>query len=411
VQDLGDSQKRIMAEEESQTNIIGPSMVISGDVECNVPLVLAGRINGSFSGKLLHITESGRLLGKVVTDTIHCDGLVRGEIFTRVLRLSSSGCQEGTVHAEKLAIEKGARVDRLLQGGSLSAQPSTTNVEESQMASDEVDLSDCLQCFNEERRPCCYEIPGSGRLGLFLHISLLLSTNLPLITVTGEQGTGKSILARKLQQNLPENYLPLFLQGQPGSVVDILVLIARALKVEVDEKQLSAKMVLSAVKENLQQQYLLGKKVVLLIDDGDLLYQATLEGIVRLLTTTLPAEMKRDVSDKPLQIVVIGKKKMSNHLLLAFGQYFDAHDNCMFYLLPLSLSETADYLRLALMQSDAVSQRQSHQVFPDETIREIHGLSGGRIEMINQLADRAIRSAAASGKSVVTPGILLTLDL
>jgi cytoskeletal protein CcmA (bactofilin family) len=96
---------------------IGRSMVIAGEVESKARVVIAGKLEGSFSGPDLLVEETGQLIGLVFGEKIECFGRIEGKVFTKSLDLRSAGCQVGTCETETLTVEPGAVLDCVLQSG------------------------------------------------------------------------------------------------------------------------------------------------------------------------------------------------------------------------------------------------------------------------------------------------------
>jgi cytoskeletal protein CcmA (bactofilin family) len=96
---------------------IGPSMSITGEVECDGLLIVEGSLQGTFSGNRLVISETGRLEGEIKADVIDCFGRLSGNVVTRSLKLKSSGSQDGIVEACELHVEQGAELNCVLHSG------------------------------------------------------------------------------------------------------------------------------------------------------------------------------------------------------------------------------------------------------------------------------------------------------
>ncbi len=96
---------------------IGRSMVITGEVESTGPVVLEGKLEGSFSGPDLLIEETGQFIGQFSGDKLECSGCIEGKVFTKSLDLHSAGRQVGSCETEMLKIEPGAVLDCVMQSG------------------------------------------------------------------------------------------------------------------------------------------------------------------------------------------------------------------------------------------------------------------------------------------------------
>lgn len=377
---------------------IDRSMSITGVVECHGLVVLEGVIEGNLSGGFLEITETGRLSGEVAAQSIDCAGHIEGNIVTDVFILRSTGCHVGTAETGKLTVDSGAVLDCVLQSGTPKAEKPVATPHDRE-AAPAFRLSQVLPAFQEDARPCCMEMPWSARLELFNHLLLLLDDGKPLIKVTGENGSGKSMLAAKLRQGLPERYEVLAIAGQVGSVAALLQEVAAGLALAGVE-DLAQNDLLRHVKAALDDKRSRGLRVVLLVDDVQEMHPATVEGIIRLLTNACAT------GDEILQMILLGTKEMEVKIAATTFKYFEDETTCQLYLEPITLKDTADYLRFCLQRAAAGNGNAPLSLLPYETIRTIHVLSRGNIAEINRLADQALRAAHAAGAAAVYPDFL-----
>lgn len=412
---------------ETDVGKIGHSMVISGSVEAGGPVVLEGKIDGAFSGTTLYIEKSGQLKGEASTSSIECAGQIEGTIVTRYLKLESSARHIGTVETEKLEVEPGAVLDCALQSGSSKisgrlpetkgpspepppgAPPEATPETSSKTppkSPQQIHLEAFLTCFDEENRPCCYDVPWSRRMELYSQLVEVLDKRKPLVKVLGGRGAGKSVLVAKLLKDLPAWYIPLQLDCQVGSVADILAAVAVAMGATREEAEKPQPELLDVIRGYAGDKLQSGKRFVLLLDDAHLMYQATLEGVVRLLSGASEAEYSGAIKENRLQILLFGTSELEKKMVATIVEYFEDETNCQFFLEPLNINDTAAYIRLSLQ---LVAKGDTHAVvsiFPQETIQKIHDMSKGDIAETIRLAQKGLRVAHSSGQSVVAPRCL-----
>jgi MSHA biogenesis protein MshM len=378
---------------------IGRWMQISGDVECTNPVVLEGKIEGSFAGGSLLIGETGQLLGLVSGDSIECLGRIEGDIITRSLRLRETACHVGTVETLELEVEPGAILDCALQSGTLKSSAATSGVEEI-TEKPPIDTGELLLAFREESRPCCMDVPWSERLELYSHLLELLEKGKALIKVTGERGSGKTVLVEKLRKSLPETYTALRVSDQVGSVASLLQTVALDLGIEEAGGIASPHELLARIKPFLDAKRECGQRVVLLVDDAQKMYPATMEGLTRLLTNGY------GVGDQLMQVILVGTKEMEAKMVATTLEYFEDETNCQLILDPLTIKDTADYLRYCLQLASKGDGARSVALFPNKTIKAIHVRSRGNIAAINSLAEKALQHVHASGAAAVNPSII-----
>jgi MSHA biogenesis protein MshM len=377
-------------------SIITEQMTISGNVECQGRVVLEGVLEGSFAGVELTIGATGRISGDIRAKSIDCAGRMEGYVITQNLVLRSSARHVGTVETSQLSVEQGAVLDCALQSG--GGETSVTGKETGGVvALPSIDLGTLLHAYDEGNRPCCMDVPWSQRLDLYGQLLNLLEKGKPLIKVTGDFGSGKSVLVEKLRRNLPSSCLVLRVRDQRGSVAAILLEVADQLELG-GTRELSQQVLLEAVQMALAERASRGQQVVLLIDDAQEMFPASLEGVVRHLTGAL-AEGKRE---EQLQLIFFGNQELHGKMVATIVEYFEDETNCQLQLEPLTIKDTADYLRFCLQHAAAGNEGYSTALLPYDTIRRIHSRSHGNIAEINRLATKALRSAHVAGATEVS---------
>jgi type II secretory pathway predicted ATPase ExeA/cytoskeletal protein CcmA (bactofilin family) len=377
-------------------SIITEQMTISGSVECQGRVVVEGVLEGSFAGVELCIGATGRISGEIRANSIDCAGHMEGSVVTEALVLRSSARHIGTVETSRLSVEQGAVLDCALQsgGGEISTTEKGTG---GVVALPAIDLGNLLHSYEEGSRPCCMDVPWSQRLDLYGQLLNLLEKGKPLIKVTGDVGSGKSVLVEKLRRSLPSSCLVMRMRDQRGSVAAILLEVADQLELG-GTRELSQQVLLEAVKMALVERARRGQQVLLLIDDAQEMFPASLEGVVHHLTGALSAGKR----EEQLQLILLGNQELHGKLVANIVEYFEDETNCQLQLDPLNIKDTADYLRFCLQLAAAGAEGYSTALLPYDTIRRIHSRSHGNIAEINKLATRALRSAHAAGATEIS---------
>lgn len=369
-------------------------MTINGEVACQNRLVIEGRLHGSFVGGQLLIAKTGLLEGKVEAEKIECFGCIKGRVSTQSLDLKSTGSHAGTVETSELKVELGAVLDCVLQSGTMvSAEPASSDkrpqlVEKSK-------LEEVVGAFSEERRACCFDIPWSERLDLYNHLIDLLDKDKALVKIIGDPGSGKTVLAEKLRLDMEPQYRVIQLASQIGSVTSLLGDVAEKLGIAGIEELTKHSELLSAITGFLADGRKKGEKVLLIIDDSQDMYPASMEGITQLLTGNFGEEPDY------LQMILIGTKETETIMVETIFNYFEDETNCQFNLDPLSIKDTADYLRFCIQTMQLNDTSCSISLLPYETIKAIHVASGGSVSEINKRADKALRSAIRAGATAL----------
>lgn len=375
-------------------------MLVVGDIETSGDLVLEGELRGSFVGCDLIITPSGRIVGEVKGSAVECAGHLEGRVETKSLKLVKGGCQVGVVTTGELEVESGAVIDCVMQSSSTDkALEQAVKTPEKKV--EKVDLTKYLNAFKEGERPCCFEVPWSERLELYDHIVDLLKKNKKLVKVVGESGSGKTALAYKLLKDSIDKYELLHLQEKVGSVTTLLKEVAVRLGLSDCEKYTGQAQLLTEIRLELAKRNENGERVVLLIDDAQEMFQATMEGVIRLLSGAYGEE---DVAPREcLCIILFGTTEMKSNMVATILEYFEDETNCQLTLDPLNMKDTADYLRLGLQIAASGDEITAMSLLPNETIKEIHVRSKGSIALINTMMDNVLQKSHEKGANSLLP--------
>ncbi len=210
-----------------------------------------------------------------------------------------------------------------------------------------------------------------------------------IVKVTGEVGSGKTMLCRVLLERLPPHVETVYLANPSLSRDEILFALADELKINLATNRVSA--VLRALQEHLIAHYGEGKQVVVLIDEAHAMPAETLEEI-RLLSNL---ESNRH---KLLQIVLFGQPELDANLSRTEMRQLKERITHNFALEPLVRSDIAEYLRFRMR---AAGYR-GPDVFSAAAVRLIAKASLGLTRRVNILADKSLLAAFAENTHLVT---------
>ncbi|HTZ00670.1 MAG TPA: AAA family ATPase [Rhodocyclaceae bacterium] len=212
-----------------------------------------------------------------------------------------------------------------------------------------------------------------------------------IVKVSGEVGSGKTMLCRVLMERLPQSVVIIYLANPSLSRDDILFAIADELGLAIpDSARTSA--VLRSLQEHLIALYGDGRQVVVLIDEAHAMPAETLEEI-RLLSNL---ETNRH---KLLQLVLFGQPELNDILARPEMRQLKERITHNFTLEPLVRDDIAQYLDFRLR---AAGYR-GPELFNVGAIRLITGISQGLTRRINILADKSLLAAFAGNGHQVTP--------
>lgn len=216
------------------------------------------------------------------------------------------------------------------------------------------------------------------------------------VMLTGEVGTGKTTLVRRLLEQLPENMDLAIILNPMASAPELLASICDELNVSYIEDDLTLKYLTDSLNIFLLKNHAQGRKTVLLIDEAQLLQIPVLEQI-RLLTNL------ETNTDKLLQIILVGQPELKDLLSNPELRQLSQRITARFHLNALNFEETQGYLAHRLQVAGMNSA--SPIPFPLEIIKLIHQHSGGIPRLINVIAERLLLGAYSQQKTIVDVAI------
>lgn len=95
----------------STFSVIGPDVVIRGNIEATVDLHVDGKVHGDIACASLVQGDGSLIEGEITAETARLSGHVKGRIEAKNLTVMKSARIEGDVSYETLTIEQGANVE------------------------------------------------------------------------------------------------------------------------------------------------------------------------------------------------------------------------------------------------------------------------------------------------------------
>ena len=201
-----------------------------------------------------------------------------------------------------------------------------------------------------------------------------------IIKVTGEVGSGKTMLCRMLEEQLAAHIDILYLVNPSLGPREILSAIAAELGLAPDGRR--ADEVQRMLNAELIARHSQGRQVVLLVEEAQAMPLETLEE-VRLLTNLETARHKL------LQIVLFGQPELDAHLALPHMRQLRERITHSFVVPPMPRELIPDFLGFRLQ---AAGYR-GPEVFSKRAIKLLAHGSEGIVRRINILADKALLAA------------------
>lgn len=214
------------------------------------------------------------------------------------------------------------------------------------------------------------------------------------VALTGEVGTGKTMLCQCLLQQLPSQIDLALIFNPKLNAVELLAAICDELGVGYDKNSSTLKNLVDLLNLHLLAVHASGRRTVLLIDEAQNLSLDVLEQI-RLLTNLETSKTKL------LQIILVGQPELKQLLRRQDLRQLNQRITARYHLLPLSFEETQAYIhhRLTVCNGDP-------ELFKPGAIRKIYKFSSGVPRIINILCDRALLGAYSINAKTITPNII-----
>ncbi len=216
------------------------------------------------------------------------------------------------------------------------------------------------------------------------------------VVLTGEAGTGKTLLVRCLLQLCKgTDIASAYVFNSRLSTLDFLQYAATDLGLAVTGKHKGE--ILHELNRFLVSRYQKKLTTMIVVDEAHHLSTEVLEEI-RLLTNLETAE------EKLLQIVLVGQSELSDKLDSYELRQLKQRISLRGYLEPLDLESTRGYIHCRLQLASANDGIVA--LFPNETVSRIHHFSRGIPRLINTISDNAMITAFARQLDTVLPSII-----
>ena len=222
--------------------------------------------------------------------------------------------------------------------------------------------------------------PGNTRGELLAALLYAVTQGEGIIKLTGEVGSGKTMLCRMLAERLPPRIDVLYLLNPSLAPDEVMHAIGAELGLALAGHGADA--VLRALHAELINRHAAGRQVLLLVEEGQAMPADTLEAL-RLLTNLETA------SHKLLQIVLFGQPELQHTLDLPQLRQLKERITHSFTVPRLPPALLNDYLACRL----AAAGRAAPLVFAPAALRLLARASQGIVRRINILADKALLAA------------------
>jgi general secretion pathway protein A len=198
-----------------------------------------------------------------------------------------------------------------------------------------------------------------------------------LVVLTGEVGTGKTLLLRTLLKTLDSTTRSAFIFNPRLTTIDFFQAIAADFGIE--NGHVSKGKFLQQLNAFLLDTLGKGNIALLVVDEAQNLDLQLIEEIRMLMNLETSNE-------KLLQVILAGQPEFHNLLNIDVIRQFKQRISLRYHLRPLDSKETWEYIRRRLH----IAGHNGNRLFTQEAIQGIYEYSGGLPRLINVVCDNAL---------------------
>jgi type II secretory pathway predicted ATPase ExeA len=209
-----------------------------------------------------------------------------------------------------------------------------------------------------------------------------------LALLTGEVGSGKTLLSRALIDRIGERYEVGMILNPRLSPRQFLATVAGELGIQDPPFHVNG--LLDRIHERLLALENEGRAALLVVDEAHLIPGKPTFEEIRLLTNF-------QLDDRNLiAVVLVGQPELRDRLRHRAFRALTQRIGAQFHLTPLTEADTIAYVQHRLEVAGA-----SRPLFTDEAVKRLHAASGGIPRILNNIATQCLIEAMARGAQAV----------
>ena len=213
-----------------------------------------------------------------------------------------------------------------------------------------------------------------------------LSMGEGFIKVTGEVGTGKTLICRKLINHLEDDYVVVYIPNSYLTPDELRWAVAAELGL-TDDAQLNQQALSQEIEKRLLSLSQAGKKVVMIVDEAQCLSWDALEALR--LFTNLETESK-----KLLQVVLFGQPELDVHLSNQRVRQLRQRIGFSYQLRPMTAAEVEYYIDHRMRRAGC-----ENRLFSAVLCRRIADAARGIPRLVNTLCHKSLLQAYGEGQN------------
>lgn len=210
------------------------------------------------------------------------------------------------------------------------------------------------------------------------------------VIITGEVGSGKTTLVRKMLSDLPTEYVLAFITHTRLSDVELLQSIL--LEFGVRPFEMGKIEMLAEIRSFIDTQHQAKKRVIIIVDEAQNLGIDTLEEL-RLLTCMDSEE------EKALNIILIGQPQLSQIVESPALEQLRQRCRLRFHLHRLSQKQTSEYIDFRV----GIALKKKASIFDEGAKAQVYEHTRGVPRLINTLCDTSLMMTCLAKKQQVGP--------